>query len=414
MPFPVLVLLIVFLLVIVRQIGKFRVEIYQAMLLGSIIVLISGDITPHNALMAINPDVMLFLAGMFILGRALEESGYLSHLTYEAFKRAKTIDGLILSIIFIIGVFSALLMNDTLAIIGTPAVLNIARKHRINPKMLLFTLAFAITIGSVMSPIGNPQNLLISIQWNIKNPFITFLKFLFIPTLLNLFVAYIIIKLFFKEDFNNNSINYNSEQIRYLELMKISRFSLIILCVLVFFKIVFTLFEAGFDFKITSIAVISALPIILFSKRRFEVLKNIDWATLIFFASMFVLMQCVWDSGFFQGLIKEANINLVSISVIFCVSILLSQFISNVPLVALYIPILQHSGAGIKEILALAAGSTIAGNLSILGAASNVIIIQNYEQRASSTITFREFLILGIPLTFFNAILYWFYLSFVM
>jgi Na+/H+ antiporter NhaD/arsenite permease-like protein len=57
------------------------------------------------------------------------------------------------------------------------------------------------------------------------------------------------------------------------------------------------------------------------------------------------------------------------------------------------------TGAGL---MALAAGSTIAGNLSILGAASNVIIIQNAEQKSGETLTFWEFVRIGAPLTAIN------------
>jgi Na+/H+ antiporter NhaD/arsenite permease-like protein len=52
--------------------------------------------------------------------------------------------------------------------------------------------------------------------------------------------------------------------------------------------------------------------------------------------------------------------------------------------------------------MALAAGSTIAGNLTILGAASNVIIIQNAE-REGETLSFFEFARIGIPLTIVQA-----------
>ena len=64
-------------------------------------------------------------------------------------------------------------------------------------------------------------------------------------------------------------------------------------------------------------------------------------------------------------------------------------------------------------ILALAAGSTIAGNLTIPGAASNVIIIHNAERRGFPGIGFWEFLRIGIPLTAVNAVVYWFFLRFV-
>jgi Na+/H+ antiporter NhaD/arsenite permease-like protein len=56
--------------------------------------------------------------------------------------------------------------------------------------------------------------------------------------------------------------------------------------------------------------------------------------------------------------------------------------------------------------MALAAGSTIAGNFLILGAASNVIIIQNAEKR-EGTLGFFEFDRIGIPLGFLNLLIYW-------
>jgi Na+/H+ antiporter NhaD/arsenite permease-like protein len=59
--------------------------------------------------------------------------------------------------------------------------------------------------------------------------------------------------------------------------------------------------------------------------------------------------------------------------------------------------------------VALAAGSTIAGNLFILGAASNVIIIQNAEKKGE-TLKFLEFAKIGIPLTIINIFVYWVFL----
>ena len=150
---PIIVLTIVFILIATRQIGNIRLQIWQIMSFGAIAVLITGQITASDAVKSINIDVILFLFGMFVVGEALHESGYLSHILYKFFKKADSVDSLILFILFGMGTASALLMNDTLAIIATPAVLLLARKHNISAKLLLLTLAFSITIGSVMSPI---------------------------------------------------------------------------------------------------------------------------------------------------------------------------------------------------------------------------------------------------------------------
>ena len=77
---------------------------------------------------------------------------------------------------------------------------------------------------------------------------------------------------------------------------------------------------------------------------------------------------------------------------------------------ALYVPLLAHTSASTEQMVALAAGSTIAGNLFILGAASNVIIIQNAEKRSRITLTFIEFAKIGVPLTIINILVYWLFL----
>ncbi len=403
----IIILLIVFILIAVRQIGNLRLQIWQIMLLGALGVLLTGQISPDKALQSINPDVMLFLFGVFIIGQAFEESGYLAHLSHRFFRRARSLDSLLLFILFGMGALSAFLMNDTLAIIGTPVVLLVAKKNGIYPKILLLALAFAVTIGSVISPIGNPQNLLIAINGNVTNPFITFLKFLLIPTIANLFLAYLLLRFSYREHFHNKPLTHFQEPIRDQKLARLSQVSLVLLIILALAKIAVVFLGLKIDFRLTYIALISALPIVLLSPKRLRIIRGIDWYTLVFFAAMFILMASVWDSGFFQSILNNGHLNLTSVNIVLTVSVLLSQLISNVPLVALYLPMLNQLGASTKEMMALAAGSTIAGNLSILGAASNVIIIQNAEKKSGETLTFLEFVKVGVPLTIVNMIVYW-------
>jgi Na+/H+ antiporter NhaD/arsenite permease-like protein len=407
----IVILFIVFVLIAVRRIGNIRLQIWQIMLFGALAVLFTGEISPWEALKSVNPDVMFFLFGVFVIGQALEESGYLSHLSYLFFRRAKSVNSLILFILFGMGMLSAFLMNDTLAIIGTPVVLSLASRNGVQPKILLLSLAFAVTIGSVMSPIGNPQNLLIAINGDVVNPFVTFLRFLFIPTMINLFMAYLLLRLFYRGHFHAKPLNHDPVVIKDHRLAILCKVSLISLFVLVLVKITMVFLGLHIDFRLTYIALASALPIMVFSPKRFQVIKRIDWFTLIFFAAMFVLMESVWQSGFFQSAMNAMHLNLTSVSVILVISVLLSQLISNVPLVALYLPMLSHLGVSTSEMMALASGSTIAGNLSILGAASNVIIIQNAEKRTGETITFLEFVKTGVPLTAVNLLVYWLFLS---
>jgi len=98
--FPIYVLALVFLLIVVRRIGGVVLQIWQIMLLGALLVLAAGSITPKEALSAINFDVHSFLFGMFVVGAAMDLSGYLSHLSYKAFRGVGSVDSLVLYVLF--------------------------------------------------------------------------------------------------------------------------------------------------------------------------------------------------------------------------------------------------------------------------------------------------------------------------
>ena len=341
-------------------------------------MLLLGKISPEKALKAINFDVIVFLFGTFCVGEALNRSGYLAWIGNKIVSSARNTDQFILLVLFSTGLLSAILMNDTLAIMGTPLVLRFSRKYGISSRLMLFALAVGVTTGSVMSPIGNPQNLLIAIEGNLNDPFITFFSWFALPTLICLIITYAALKLFFRYEFGISIQNHSEEVIIDPELAKTSKIALLLMLTLIACKIFLVEFLTGWNFNLSWIALIFASPVFL-SRKRIEILRNIDWNTLVFFVSMFMLMESVWISGTFQGLLGKMSLNLGSIPIILALSIGFSQLISNVPFVALYLPAMGNAVSQ-EQLMVLAAGSTIAGNLLILGAASNVIILQNAEK----------------------------------
>jgi Na+/H+ antiporter NhaD/arsenite permease-like protein len=377
------------------------------MLGGAFVVILTGQISLPDALGAINRDVMLFLVGMFLVGEALVESGYLSTISCRFFSRARTPDQIIFLILFGMGLLSALLMNDTLAIIGTPLVLGLAAKYRISPKLILLSLAIAITTGSVMSPIGNPQNLLVAVNSGLLNPFVTFGLFLLLPTLVSLMAAFLVLRFFFPGDFSSRALMHEAAPVCSPAKVLPVKCSLAILLSLVAINITASLAGGTFLVPLPVIALGAAVPVLLFSSRRFELVRHIDWCTIVFFAAMFVLMESVWQTGFFQSFVSGPR--LMSVPAILGTSVVISQFISNVPFVALFQPMILQAGGTTSQMMALAAGSTIAGNLTILGAASTVIIIQNAEKQGE-TLTFFEFARVGVPLTVLQIVIYWVWL----
>jgi Na+/H+ antiporter NhaD/arsenite permease-like protein len=425
MSFPpaIIILAAVLVLIAVRQVGSVRLPIWLVMAAGALAALVTGSIAPRDALAAIDLDVMLFLLGMFIVGRALEDSGLLLSLAHRIFGRTRRTGGLVALLLYAAGLLSALLMNDTLAVIGTPVVLYHATRHRMSPKLLLLALAFAVTTGSVLSPIGNPQNLLVALHGGVPNPFVTFLVYLGPPTLASLGLCWVALRLAFSREFHDQELDHTEEPIHDPRLALLSRVSLIVIAVLVAAKVVIVSVGLPVDFRLTWIALAGAAPILLASARRLSVLARIDWATLGFFAAMFVLMDAVWRSGFLQRFI--AGRDLASVPVVLGLGIGASQLVSNVPFVALFLPLLE--GVALPVTMALAAGSTIAGNLFVLGAASNVIVIQAAENAGTReagrsprgravplrhrSLTFLDFARVGLPLTIAQALVFWGWLA---
>ena len=98
---------------------------------------------------------------------------------------------------------------------------------------------------------------------------------------------------------------------------------------------------------------------------------------------------------------------------ILAASVLLSQLLSNVPMVALYIPIMKATGYDQLDKyawVALAGGSTLAGNLTLIGAAINLIIVEEAENRGH-TLGFFEFFKIGLPVTILNIDILYFSLT---
>ena len=321
--------------------------------------------------------------------------------------------------------------------LGIPLIIYISKHIGIRPVVLLISLAFSISVGSTMTPIGNPQNLLIAIQSGISLPFTTFIIHLTIPTLINLFLTYMILRIYFRKDLSavdtaktyenkkltmTTAANPLDEESVSLSIIKNSHLaktsSVILLLTIVGFII--SEFLQLFHIANIGLSVISLLGAgalyLLSGKDRKDIIKNVDYSVLVFFAAMFVVTYALWSSGAISTImshIPSPNPNnfVQSNAIISVVSILLSQILSNVPFVALYNLVMLNSGfagdAHVSQWMMLASASTIAGNLTILAAASNIIISDVAEAKGLKSFTYFEFLKIGVLVTMVNIIIYY-------
>lgn len=406
MPLPVILLGFVFVLTAVRKVGRFELPIWLIICVAALIVLATQKISLSNAFKAIDFDIIGYLFGVFVIGAALEKSNYLEHVMLHLFKRAHSGSQLLALVIITSGLSTMLLMNDTIAIIGAPAILLLCRKTNIPTLPLLLALAYTLTLASVTSPIANPQNLLIANQ--INAPFVNFFSHLFIPTLINAGLLFVYLRLCFRKTLA--SIDHITEPDLDVDekLARLAKISVSLLCTLIVLQVGLNLYHIDWHIPFSVIALVSMSPIMLCHHQRFTLLKSIDWHTLWFFVGLFIFIEAVWLSNYFQHIINQLKLHLSEPTTITGVSLILSQLISNVPLVILYLPFIHHGQVDLYMVLAMA--STMAGNMLILGAASNVIIVQNVEKRGGKAFSFLQFSVYGIPICFINVGVYllWF------
>lgn len=380
------------------------------MLGGGIIVLVARAISLPAAWDSIDWNVMGYLLGIFYIGQALEESRYLEVQCHRLLATKKTTSAWLAWIIFGSGLLSAILLNDNVAVILTPLVLLLTRYLKLSAAPFLLALAYAVTIGSVMSPVGNPQNLMLATHSSVNQPFILFFGKLFIPTLLNLALCFAWIYFIYARHLPLQTTAIETQvpgvDQREAMLVKITCGSLLALLLL---KMGLMAAHSHWAPSFASLALISTLPHLIGSSKRWQVLRRLDWGTLWFFIGMFILMASVWQTGILQHYFNSWHLPMQHPAVIMGVSVGLSQLVSNVPCVALYLPYLQHLGTlHAQQILALAIGSTMAGNFLLFGAASNIIVLQQAERKQAACFSLWQHCKWGIPLSLLNLLVYYF------
>jgi Na+/H+ antiporter NhaD/arsenite permease-like protein len=406
--------------------------IWGAMALGAFLMIITQTISLESAFNSINWEVIFFLFGMFTIVSGLERSGVLPFIALKMVSKAKTLDSLLLIFIIGMGILSAFLVNDTIALLGIPLVIQISNKLGIESKILLISLAFAISIGSIMTPIGSPQNLLIANQSGLITPFTTFLFYLGIPTIINLFLTFILIRFYFRKDLKQTISSFNSSSyispvsssIGFNTIIQDHRLAKICIIILIGTFAGFILSEILHFLKIADIGIglitlLGGLILYVVSNERKKILQSIDYSILIFFIAMFVVISALWYSGAVSKIMSYFPIpnskNIVqSNGIISATSISLSQILSNVPFVSLYTHFLvtnDFTSTNVNQWMMLVAASGVAGNLTILGAASNVIIIQTAESRGLKPFTLVEFLKVGSIVTTVNIFVFYVFLS---
>jgi Na+/H+ antiporter NhaD/arsenite permease-like protein len=397
---------------ILRNVRRTSVPIWLIFLSGAAAMVLSGSIGVADAYAAVNLQVIVFLFSMFVLVTALDMSGALESFASRVLRRAKKPQDVLYLSFFAFGLLSMALMNDTIALMGTPIMISLARRMKMSAKPLLLTLAFAVTAGSAATPMGNPQNLLIAVSSGLKAPVLQFAYYLLIPVLVDLALTALVLRFLFRKEIDTIDLDLQPEtgpSAAALNDRSLARkATTVVVLTLSGILLVNGLAVLGVQepFGISEVSLFGAVLLLAISGQGREILEHLDWGILVLFAAMFVLMQAVSANGIISYIagylpsISSAHPAAATTSILVS-SVALSQVLSNVPMVALYIPLMKSLGFASGSAYAwsaLAGGSTLAGDLTLLGAASNLIIVQGAE-RQGYRLGFFEFMKIGIIIT---------------
>ena len=362
-------------------------------LVGASLLMAFGVLDLKEAWQAIDYKTLIFLFGMMVISTNLAYAGFfqLTLDTVTHFTRSPL--GLLIVLTFGSGILSAFFLNDTIALIFTPLVLGLTQTLNLNPIPYLLALAGATNLGSVATLSGNPQNILIGSFSGIS--YLDFAKALTPIALVSLLIQ-IGLLWWLYPDVRSTKSCPSVTPVRYRIFKPLLIKSLLITGgLLIAFLIGIppaqaTLVAAG----------------LLFITRRIKpqrVLNKVDWDLLVMFSGLFVVTAGVEKLGIlnlFSGLVYTP-LSILGITA------LLSNLVSNVPAVLLLQHLIPHPDT--RTWLLLAAGSTLAGNLTLLGSVANLIVAEAVA-KLGYQLSFWEHLRFGLPLTVLTLILAYFWI----
>ncbi|MEZ4768701.1 MAG: SLC13 family permease [Caldilineales bacterium] len=253
--------------------------------------------------------------------------------------------------------------------------------------------------------IGDPPNILIASAARID--FVTFFANMG-PVIAVILAAFIVLAVFmFRRDLGREHANRldvdsldTSQLITDRDLL---RKSLIVMSA----TVVAFLFQGVLHLEPATIAMTGATVLMLWARSDpHHVLRDVEWTTLFFFFGLFIVVEGVVAVGLIDTVAEWAvgltggSLPLTTMLLLWF-SALMSGIIDNIPYTAAMIPIVQSLG----EVMpvaplwwALALGADLGGNLTIVGASANVIVI-SLAERSGHVITFRQWLRYGVPVT---------------
>jgi Na+/H+ antiporter NhaD/arsenite permease-like protein len=391
------IFVVTYVLISARRMSWLGLDRPAGALLGAVACVVFGVLSPDEAVGAVNGPTILLLFGVMGMGAFLALGGFFDDIEHAVVRHARTPARLLGIIVWGAGVLSAFITNDAVCVLGAPLVVRLVRRHRLPPLPFLLALATAANTGSVGTLVGNPQNMLCAVLGGLS--YREHLLLVGPLALLCLAVNHGLLWVLFGRVLGHGALEPHAAK------PPVDGRTGVTLAVIGGTAIAYT---AGADLAWAATAGFVAL--MLMHRRDTRLLwVRIDWSLLIFFASLFIVVEGFMRSGAptwlfaryplthagatgLGGLLRTAGIFLVG-----------SNIVSNVP----FILVVRESMTTLPdptlgwELLTVA--STFAGNLTLLGSVANIIVAES--ARDIGGMGFVEYLKVGLPLALITTLI---------
>jgi len=368
--------------------------------------------TFEQAISYIDWEVIFLLIGMMIIIAIIEGTGVFQWMAFQAYRLSRGRSWLLVLILMAITVVaSALLDNFTTMLLMVPISLQIGMALGINPLALIIPEVLASNVGGITTLVGTPTNILIGAYAGIG--FNDFLVNQTIGVLIALLAMGGYVLFHYRKEFRKRGGGISPKL--YAKLEENARIenkgdlwkSMIV------FILVFAGFILGEGIHLVPAvsAIAGATTLLIWLNPDIQkMIKAVDWTTLVFFMALFMIVGAIQEVGlisFIAGWMSRIvgeNLTLGIFLIVFGVGTL-STLVANIPLTASMLPIvriLTNTVPGAHSHVlyyALSMGAAMGGNGFLIGGEANLVTAGITEQ-TDYPISFKEFLKVGLPVTY--------------
>lgn len=374
----VAIFLLTYALIATRRLSILPIGRPAGALLGAVLMVAVGALTPAESYAAIDHDTIVLLFAMMVLSVYLDRAGFFAHLSRISLRACRTPAGLLTAFAIAPGLLSAFLVNDAVCLFLTPFVVSTCMRERLPPSPYLIALATSANIGSAMTLVGNPQNMIVGSLSDYA--FVSFMLRAAPASLAGLAINGALLHLYYRRALPRAFASAGAPEQAPSAAANGAWPRLTATVV----ALVVAGFFAGFHLGYT---VLAGVMVLVLADRREpeEALARVDWSLLVFFCCLFIVVEGLATTGLvdraWEAAAPHASLHaapgLAAFASVLAVG---SNVFSNVPMVLLTGPHLDALGDPERGWVLLAFVTTVAGNLTLVGSVANLIVAEQAKE----------------------------------